>query len=595
MVPWPTLFNGLRREKLSYQVLARKWRPQSFDELVGQTHVSQTLLNALRSGRLPHALLFSGARGVGKTSSARIFAKSLRCPNAKDFVPCNQCSTCEDIAKGSDVNVIEIDGASNNGVDAIRELRETVGFMPSSGKFKTYIIDEVHMLSTSAFNALLKTLEEPPPHVVFIFATTEPQKIPVTILSRCQRFDFRRIPTRQIAERLKLICDTENVQYEMEALWTIARQAEGALRDSQSLLDQAITYCDNHVTQEKVTQVLGLTPRVLLLETLNALVHRDSNASMQVIEKLYSGGFDSSVFVQDLLEQLRHFLIVKLNPTEASGLVDLPESEIRALQELSEKLSSEDVHLLFDMTLKGANDLIRAQNPRVVLEMLLLRMANAPRVIDIAKLINFQGAEGKPATSLNSTQISRPSHSSVAPTKKPLSENEQPYTTSSSIAKVAPVQAAPTQTVRTENTNTPIVSNIFDTNKSAQENWITLIEKIKTVQPSLGAKLEYVSLIELGSSSVRLGTKDQMILEQLNEKLSLMKLQSFMKTYWSKNVDVLFETLKTESAPLSPKELTTQKEQKAQEDLMKAVENHPIIKKTQDTFKTKITSIKERS
>jgi DNA polymerase III subunit gamma/tau len=211
---------------MSYQVIARKWRPQSFQQLVGQEHISVTLLNALKNGRLPQALLFTGPRGTGKTSTARILAKSLRCPNAKDFVPCNECPACEDVALGRSVDVIEIDGASNNGVDAIRELRDTVGYMPSSGKYKVYIIDEVHMLSTSAFNALLKTLEEPPAHVVFIMATTEVQKIPNTILSRCQRFDFRRIPSRQIAQHLEKICKADKVKTEPEALWLLARQAE---------------------------------------------------------------------------------------------------------------------------------------------------------------------------------------------------------------------------------------------------------------------------------------------------------------------------------------------------------------------------------
>ena len=278
-------------------MIARKWRPQSFQELVGQDHISTTLLNAIRHNRLPQALLFTGVRGTGKTSTARIVAKSLRCPNAiaaGDAVPCNQCPTCTDISEGRSLDVIEIDGASNNGVDAVRELRETVGYMPSSGRYKVYIIDEVHMLSTSAFNALLKTLEEPPPHVVFIMATTEVQKIPNTILSRCQRFDFRRIPSRQIATHLEKISAAENVKFETEALWLIARQGDGSLRDSQSLLDQVITFCDGTVTLAKVVEVLGLTDRTLLLEALAALVTRDSLKTVRVIEKIFPTSSASS-------------------------------------------------------------------------------------------------------------------------------------------------------------------------------------------------------------------------------------------------------------------------------------------------------------
>jgi DNA polymerase III subunit gamma/tau len=348
---------------VSYQVIARKWRPPSFQDLVGQPHVTQTLLNALRSNRLPHALIFSGARGVGKTSSARILAKSLRCPNAKDFVPCNQCRTCEEIGAGRSLDVIEIDGASNNGVDAIRELRETVGYMPSSGKYKVYIIDEVHMLSTSAFNALLKTLEEPPGHVIFIFATTEPQKIPVTILSRCQRFDFRRIPTREIAEHLDKICKAEKISAEPEGLWSIARQAEGSMRDSQSLLDQVITFTQGHVTQKNVTEVLGLTDRDLLIETVRMLGERNAPGMLEVIRRIYGAGYDAKTFAHDLLEQMRNLLLVKLSPDRLKEIVDLPESELTSLQEIASALSEEDIHLMFDMALKGGNDIPRAQSP----------------------------------------------------------------------------------------------------------------------------------------------------------------------------------------------------------------------------------------
>lgn len=537
---------------MSYQVIARKWRPKSFDELVGQSHVTQTLLNALKSGRLPHALLFSGARGVGKTSSARIFAKSLRCPNSKEWIPCNTCQTCTEIAQGNHIDVIEIDGASNNGVDAIRELRETVGYMPASGKYKVYIIDEVHMLSTSAFNALLKTLEEPPGHVVFIFATTEPQKIPVTILSRCQRFDFRRIPTRQIAERLELICKSENITAETEALWTIARQAEGALRDSQSLLDQAITYCDGKITQAQVTQVLGLTDRALLFDTLQALTERNAQESMAVIEKLYMGGYDASVYIQDLLEQLRHLLMVKLNPQDAHAIVDLPESEIEALKTLADLLSAEDTHMLFDMALKGAHDLIRSQNPRIVLEMLLLRMTSAPRITEISSLLG----EGAKATSTTA------------------------------------VATAPSTPRKTEAV-APTVSGGYDGSKDPQQNWLNLIQKIKSNLPSLGAKLEYLSLLEMTASHLRLAAKDQLMLTQVSEKSTLTKIQTFIKTYWDKALEVKIELTKNSEAPLSPKEVAQQQAQEEQESLLRKVENHPLVKKTQSTFKTRITGIKE--
>lgn len=425
---------------LAYQVIARKWRPQSFHDLVGQEHIATTLINALRNQRLPQAILFTGVRGTGKTSSARILAKSLRCQKAVDFVPCDHCSDCLDIAQSRSLDVIEIDGASNNGVDAIRELRETVGYMPSSGKFKIYIIDEVHMLSTSAFNALLKTLEEPPAHVVFVMATTEAQKIPNTILSRCQRFDFRRIPSRLIAEQLTKICRAEGVQTENEALWLIARQGDGSMRDSQSLLDQVITFSNAEVTLEKTISILGLTDRAVLQETLQGLVDRDGQKIVDVIEKLFRAGYDPKVFAQDFLEEIRNTLLVRLCEEDPSRVVDLPDIEIHNLKTIAADLSNEDLHLLFDMTLKGVNDLLRAQDPRIVLEMLLLRMAEAPRIASLAALAQGHTPQPPPtpvrtsASGSKATKASPPSSQASGsivnpttstkpiPTKEPLAE-----------------------------------------------------------------------------------------------------------------------------------------------------------------------------
>lgn len=458
---------------MAYQIIARKWRPQSFADLVGQSTVSQTLLNALRSGRLPQALLFTGVRGTGKTSSARILAKSLRCTNATDFVPCGVCSQCEDIANSRAIDVIEIDGASNNGVDAIRELRETVGYMPSSGRYKIYIIDEVHMLSTSAFNALLKTLEEPPPHVIFIMATTEAQKIPNTILSRCQRFDFRRIPSREIAELLKKICDAENVHTESEALWLIARQADGSMRDSQSLLDQVITFSASDVTLEKTVSVLGLTDRGLLLETLQALIARDVQATVGVVERIFRAGYDAKNFAQDLLEEIRNALFVRLlaaqvpgratekapgktTDTTTSAVVDLPDVEIQALRQMTSALSEEDLHLLFDMCLKGVNDIMRSQDARIVLEMLLLRMAAAPRIASLAQLMSGHSALAAPTTkatislpakasaaSLNEAASRAAPKSSAVSTASAITSDSQPVAMSNAPSAAPP--AAPPQ------------------------------------------------------------------------------------------------------------------------------------------------------
>lgn len=569
--------------KMSYQVIARKYRPQSFQDLVGQDHISQTLINALKADRFPHALLFSGTRGVGKTSSARVLAKTLICPNAKDFKPCNQCTACQDITNGSHMDVIEIDGASNNGVDSIRELRETVGYMPSSGKYKVYIIDEVHMLSTSAFNALLKTLEEPPAHVIFIMATTEPQKIPVTILSRCQRFDFRRISTRLIQGHLEKICKTENVKYDQEALWTLARLADGSMRDSLSLLDQVINFTNAQVTLEKVTDVLGITDRSLLAGTLKSLIDRDLASIVQTIEKIFSSGYDPIVFCQNLLEEIRHLLFVKVSekPTE---LLDLSDGEIQSLKHLSGNVSQEDVHILFDMCLKGAQDLMRAQSPRIVLEMLLMRMAQAPRIEDIDSFVSGSGESTTPIK----TSPTRVEHKPVD-NKSAIAQALQ-ATQGASIKTEAPAPVTATAPAgATVDHSIP-----FHKDKSLAENWISFVEKSKRVTPSVGALLEHSALFALDGNKMVLSVpeKEKFFHDQLKDSKQSLKVKELVQKIWGMDVHLTVQT-HVEADVASPQAIKVQQEKTSAQQTREQVENHPAIQNLQKTFKGKIHNIKE--
>ena len=382
---------------MSYQVLARKWRPAVFKDLVGQDSVVRILSNALKNKRLHPALIFAGPRGTGKTSTARILAKSLSCPQVKDFIlSCNNCKTCEDIDNSRSLDVMEIDGASNNGVEAVRQLKETITYLPSSSPYRIYIIDEVHMLSVSAFNALLKTLEEPPSHALFIMATTEMRKIPSTVLSRCQILQFHQIADHLIYEQLKNICQKEKVQTEDSALWMLARESQGSLRDAQGLLDQMITFCDKKFKTEDISTILGLTDRSLLIQTLQSLLERSPDQIVKVLDQLQVKGGDPALFLHNLIKELRNLLLLKI-PTSKSikHLIPLSKEEKTKLLEWTKPVSYEDLHMLLDMTLKGSWEIGRVQDTKIFLEMLLLKMSQAPYIEDLVGGNSLQVEEQK--------------------------------------------------------------------------------------------------------------------------------------------------------------------------------------------------------
>lgn len=551
---------------MSYEVIARRWRPQDFTGLIGQDHIRTTLLNALKNDRLHHALLFTGPRGTGKTSTARILAKTLRCPNAVEFVPCNTCSECLEITAGHSVNVVEIDGASNNGVDAIRELRETVGYMPSSGKHKMYIIDEVHMLSTSAFNALLKTLEEPPPHVYFVMATTEAHKIPATILSRCQRFDFRRIPTRVIAQHLQTICERDQIKFEVDALWTIARQGDGSMRDAQSLLDQVINFTAGDLKRSLVVSTLGLTDRGLLQGVLASILAGDTSRVIAQLQDLHQSGAEPKLFLLDLMEQLRHALLLKLGGDRS--LIDLPDSEQEALLKMSETVGQEDLHWYFDMALKGAQDLTRASDPMLVLEMILMRMAAAPR-------IKFTSATVAPSV--------KPTPTSNIPA---LKMGEAKTSSSSERGVVSPRRS-----------ETSSADNAGIGHLQPGERFAGLVGKIKEINGLIGAQLEncFVSKLEGQQLTLGVATKHKFLFDKLNQPDFKKKVLNYVTTFWGPGYQLEIVMSDATAAPeaASPKELQAKAEEQQRISIRQAVESHPLVQSTQRIFKAEIKSIKE--
>ena len=368
---------------MAYQVLARKWRPQTFEEVVGQEPITRTLQNALAQGRVAHAFIFSGPRGVGKTSVARILAKALNCVQGPTPHPDNTCQACVEITNGSSLDVLEIDGASNRGIDEVRDLREKIKYLPAQGKYKAYIIDEVHMLTKEAFNALLKTLEEPPAHAVFILATTEPHKVPVTILSRCQRYDFRRIPTALIEAHLGKLAQQEGWGVDPEGLALVARAAEGSMRDAQGFLDQVVTFGGEAVGAGEIARILGVTDREALSKALQAIIARNGPDLLTLIEELYNQGHDLRRFYQDLLLYTRHLLLAGLYP-EARPLAPVADSEWEALTRLARQTPAIHLHNLLSVLLQGEEELKRAAQPRLALEVLLLRLIHLEPLLPLA-------------------------------------------------------------------------------------------------------------------------------------------------------------------------------------------------------------------
>lgn len=371
-----------------YQALAIKWRPQQFDQVVGQKHVTTTLVNAIKLKRLGHAYLFTGPRGIGKTTLARIFAKSLNCLSAEDpvAIPCDSCPSCLEIAAGNSIDVMEIDGASNNSVDDVRRLRENVQYGPSRSRNKIYIIDEVHMLSKPAFNALLKTLEEPPPYVKFFFATTDPQKIPDTIISRCQRFDLRRISRSQIAGRLQQILEAEKISYEKDALLAVAAAAEGGMRDAESILDQLLVYCDGKIRRQDVAELLGLVPRQVVSECSRAILDEDLPRIVTLIGEVIEQGWDVPQFLGSLVRYFRDLLVLEVAGPEIN-LTDTPPEEIEEARKLSAAFTRSRLLEILNSLIHQENQIKNALSEQVALEMTLIEAARSRGRIYIDDLI----------------------------------------------------------------------------------------------------------------------------------------------------------------------------------------------------------------
>ena len=375
---------------MSYLVLARKWRPQTFEEVVGQQPVVRTLQNAIDRNRIPHALIFSGVRGVGKTTLARLVAKALNCKEGPTRTPCNKCEHCIEITGGNAIDIHEIDGASNRGIQEIRELKENIRFFPTKSRYKIIIIDEVHMLTTEAFNALLKTLEEPPEHVFFMFATTELHKIPITILSRCQRYELQKVSSRELFEFFSRIAREERVKISDWALNIIVREAGGSVRDGLSLLDQIFSFSGDEITDEDVIQVLGLVDSQVISSMAAAILSGDLAVGMKILDEVTSYGGDLKRLANDLLYYFRALLICRIS-TEPEKLIDVPDQELDELRRTASQYSAETLQLSFNLLLKGAEDMQYSSHPRLALEMAFIRAVEAGNVVPVTQLLEKLG------------------------------------------------------------------------------------------------------------------------------------------------------------------------------------------------------------
>ncbi len=368
---------------MSYQVLARRWRPQIFQDVVGQDHITRTLINAIRENRIAQAYLFCGPRGVGKTSVARIFAKAINCEYGPPGTPCNKCTSCIQITEGTSVDVQEIDGASNRRIEEIRELRENIKYLPSSSKYRIYIIDEVHMLTKEAFNALLKTLEEPPEHVKFIFATTEPHKVPLTILSRCQRFDFKRIPISLMVKHLRKITDAEKIKITESALTLIAKQAEGSMRDAESLLDQVISFAGKDIKEKDVINALGILDTSIIFDIAQAIIQGSSKEALRIIDRVYNHGYDIKVFYRMLIQHFRNLMVCTIDP----ALLDVVKEEMDELCNQAALLGAEQIQFILDFLLNKEQELMFTYNPRLFVEAIVIRLCNTKELFGFNELI----------------------------------------------------------------------------------------------------------------------------------------------------------------------------------------------------------------
>jgi DNA polymerase-3 subunit gamma/tau len=583
--------------EMTYIVLARKWRPMTFEDVVGQDHVTQILMNALKNKRIAHAYIFAGPRGVGKTTTARLLAKAVNCEVQPAVNPCNKCASCKSITDGHSMDVIEIDGASNRGIDEIRNLRENIRFAPASSNYKIYIIDEVHMLTKEAFNALLKTLEEPPSHAIFIFATTEIHKVPLTILSRCQRFDFKRIALKKIQDLLQTIVKAEKIKIEKEALFLISRKADGSMRDAESILDQMISFGSGKLNAEMVRQTLGLIDQEIYFNFTDLLKEHQTEKILEYASQINTTGHDLVDYLHGLQEHFRNILLAKSE--ETSKIIDASDLYKDRYQETAKNFDEKDIIHFVQILLNAEPNLKYSTFPELNLEMVLLKIAFKPSSSHLEELIAFIEKVKKKPELIKSEFNDSNLHSEVKSAK--IKEKVKSYDESASggrgKSELTP-QEKPEVSSQAKGLFTGLektLSNFQSLGKSQAENstkkpekeltlgeiqakWEKIVETVRSQKIALGSFLQEGVPFEIENGKVIVAYDQQSSFHQEHVEKNKRVIEEIIKQEFDVPIQIGFKSIDFQKAGI-------QKQPRTPEEVLSDIKNkEPIIRKIIEVF-----------